>query len=80
MQGNGEIMYMTDEDITNLLRNSGVVEAVLPFGDGAMRILRRFADEITTKEREECIEDVRTVGGKFAVECEELIMMRSNQS
>lgn len=27
-------------------------------------------------EREACIEDVRTVGGEFAVECEALIMAR----
>lgn len=35
--------------------------------------LREFADRITKIERKACIEDVRTVGGKFAVECEELI-------
>jgi len=27
-------------------------------------------------EREACIEDVRTIGGKFSVECEELILKR----
>jgi hypothetical protein len=30
-------------------------------------------------EREACIEDVRTVGGLFAVECEALINKRSHQ-
>ena len=29
-------------------------------------------------ERVACIEDVRIIGGKFAIECEELILMRSN--
>lgn len=59
-----------------MLRNAGVVEEVLPFADGSMRILRRFAVQIAEKEREYCIEDVRTVGGEFAVECENLIMSR----
>lgn len=69
-------MILSDDDITNMLRNAGVVEAVLPFDDGSMRILRRFAVQIAEKEREYCIEDVRTIGGKFAVECEKLIVLR----
>jgi hypothetical protein len=69
---------MTDRELTELLQESGVVSAVLPFSDGSNRILRRFALLITKKERANCIEDVRTIGGKFAVECEELIIERSN--
>ncbi len=69
---------MRDDEITNLLRDAGVVDAVLPFSDGSMRILKRFAAALVDKERADCIEDVRTIGGKFAVECEELILQRSN--
>ena len=38
------------------------------------------AEELIRKgvmyEREACIEDIRTIGGKFSVECEELILKR----
>ena len=69
---------MTDEEITNLLRESGVVEAVLPFSEGSMRILRRVIQAAIKSERYACIEDVRTCGGNQAVEIEELILSREN--
>lgn len=36
--------------------------------------------ESAKHEREACIEDVRTVGGPFAVECEALILARGVKS
>jgi len=36
----------------------------------------KFATLVAAAEREACLEDVRTVGGAFAVECEKLIRAR----
>ena len=66
----------SNEDITGLLRRAGVVEAALPFSDGSMRILKRLVGLVKDDERAACIADVRTIGGSFAVECEDLIMQR----
>ncbi|HZW26738.1 MAG TPA: hypothetical protein VFF26_14765 [Gallionella sp.] len=42
-------------------------------------IVAEIAMAVETREREACIEDVRTVGGEFAGECEALILKRSNE-
>ena len=40
--------------------------------------LLAFAEAVAAIEREACIEDVRSTGGEFAVECESTIAKRSN--
>lgn len=37
---------MNDKEITDFLKKSGVVDSVLPFSEGSMRILRRFVSEV----------------------------------
>jgi hypothetical protein len=44
---------MTDEEITNYLRDAGVVEAVLPFSEGSMRILRRYTELILERAKKD---------------------------
>ena len=49
---------MTDEEITNLLREAGVVESVLPFSPGSMQIMRRFAQLVLNAEKKPLDEQI----------------------
>lgn len=66
---------LTRDDVVRMAREIFGQSAVLPVTE-----LERFAAMAyaagQAAEREACIEDVRTVGGRFAVECEALIRAR----
>ena len=69
----------TTEEVIRLARE--VIDAREPAGPEEVFCfyefeLIEFAQRIRAEENESCIEDVRTVGGKFAVECESLIRAR----
>lgn len=44
--------------------------------DEIVHFLEMFASMVSAEERDECIENVRTVGGSLSIECEDLIRAR----
>jgi hypothetical protein len=71
---------MTRDEIIAFARDSGMIdfrdadldEHVADFVD----FLCDFAASVAAEERDACLEDVRTVGGQFSVECEALMRKR----
>lgn len=70
----------TAEEVIRLFHKAGELAGWKP-GVGnplVINYLTHFAELVKAEENEACIEDVRTVGGMFAVECEALIRARRN--
>lgn len=66
---------MTEQEIMQLARDAGFSTAVRHTEEDIIR----FATLVAEREREACIEDVRTVGGQFAAECEAAIRARGGK-